>query len=289
MDISSRWYGAAGASLVAAGITARYVRKWRRHRTLRRAGQGDRASGGGRYFIGLDLTDPYAAKRRPCDVAVLDADLHCTFTRWDYKEDGSGIIPARALGKSFILAIDGPQGLAGSPDATMRESERLVNAPGRTPYELPTDGRPYEGLITGSVKLFHRLVTSGSRFRLLGMEGIPPSDANLLEVFPGASWKLVADQPLPPKRTLDGRQARHELLKTLDVTFDGDALPTNDELDAAMAAWVAYRFNEGLATAEGQAPELDEQAGAVREGYVVQPQKPGDGENGSAADVVAPV
>ena len=287
MNLSSRWYGAAGASLVAAGITARYVTKWRRRRMLRHGGQNDRATGGRRYFIGLDLSDPYAGKKRPCDVAVLDGDLHCTFDRWDYKEDGSGIVPARALGRAFVLAIDGPQGLAGTPEATMRESERLVNAPGHTPYELPADGRPYEGLIKGSVKLFHRLVTSGSRFRLLGIDGIPPSDANLIEVFPGSAWRIVADQPLPPKRTLDGRKARYELLQSLDFTFDGDELPTVDQLDAAMAAWVAYCFNEGEAKAEGQAPMLDANAGAVREGYVVQPVKSTADDDEPA--VIAPV
>jgi hypothetical protein len=286
VNVSPRWYGAAGASLVAAAVTARYVRKWRRRRTLRQ-GQGDRARGGGRYFIGLDLTDPTARNRRACDVAVLDSELYCTFDQWNYKEDGSGIVPSRALGRSFILAVDGPQGLAGDPDATMRESERLVNAPGHTPYTLPTDGRPYAGFIAGSVKLFHRLVTSGSRFRLLGMDGAPAADANLLEVFPGGAWRKVADTPLPPKRTLDGREARFELLHALDVTFESEELPTDDQLDAAMAAWVAYRFNEGAARAEGRAPEYDQEAGAIREGYVVQPII---GEEASEdADAVAPV
>ena len=284
MDISTRWYGAAGASLIAAGITARYVAKWRRGRSLRRAGQGDRGGLGGRYFVGLDLSDPYAAKKRPCDVAVLDPELGCTFAQWSYKEDGAGIIPDRALGRSFILAIDGPQGLAGEPDATVRESERIVNAPGRSAYDFPPEGRPYAGLITGSVKLFHRLVISGSRFRLLGMDDIPVSDANLIEVFPGGAWKVVSEEPLPPKRTPDGRRARFELLQSLEITFSSDDLPTHDQLDAAMAAWVAYAFNEGSAKAEGRPPVLDAEAGVVREGYVVQPAGPSDEEQ-----IIAPV
>jgi hypothetical protein len=287
MDISSRWYSTAGASLVAAAVTARYVSKWRRHRSLRRRGQGDRAASG-RLFIGLDLTDPTAAKKRPCDIAVLDADLVCSFHRWSYAEDGHGIIPSRALGRGFILAIDGPQGLAGDPDAIMRESERLVNAPGHSPHDLPTDGRPYAGFITGSVKLFHRLVTSGSRFRLLGMDGIGPSEANLLEVFPGGAWRIVADTPLPPKRTVDGRKARYEILQQLGLQFPSEALPTNDELDAAMAAWVARCYDDGQSRAEGRAPELDAAAGVVREGYVVQPELIPE-EQTEVADAVAPV
>ena len=271
MDISTRWYGAAGATIIAAGVTARYVAKWRKRRTLRRGGRGDREGMGARYYIGLDLTDPYAKRKRPCDIAVLGPNLDCTFDKWNYKADASGIVPSRVLGRSFILAIDGPQGLAGSPDATIRESERLVNAPGRTPYGLPEEGKPYSGLIRGSVELFYTLVTSGSRFRLLGMGDIPSADANLIEVFPGGAWKVVSETPLPAKRTIDGRLARRELLESLDVLFPSDELPTDDQLDATMAAWVAYLMHQGQAKAEGLPPDLDEEVGAVREGYVVQP------------------
>ena len=80
-----------------------------------RRGKGDRGLGGGRCFIGLDLSDPTAENKRPCDYAVLDSDLVCTFGQWEYREDAARIIPDRALGRSFILAIDGPQGLAVSP------------------------------------------------------------------------------------------------------------------------------------------------------------------------------
>lgn len=289
MDLSSRQvYGAAGASLIAAAITARYVARWRRRRSLRRGGQDDRPPSGGRFLIGLDLTDPYAAKKRRCDVAIVDPDLHCTFDDWAFDEGGSGIVPSRALGHSFLLAIDGPQGLAGEQGATMRKSERLVNAPGHTPYDLPEDGRPYQGLITGSVKLFHRLVTSGGRFRLLGLDGVPPSDANLLEVFPGAAWRTVAERPLPAKRTQEGRTARFELLQRLGLTFDAGKLPTVDQLDAAMAAWVAHRFDFEDVRIEGQAPELDDEAHVIREGYIVQPASASD-RAPADAESVAPV
>ena len=223
----------------------------------------------------LDLTDPFAPRKRACDVAVLGPDLDCTFDKWTYNVAGSGIVPFRALGRSFILAVDGPQGLAGNPEAKVRESERLVNAPGRTPYRLPEEGKPYSGFIRGSVELFYRLVTSGSRFRLLGMEDVPPTDANLIEVFPGGAWKVLCATPLPAKRSVDGRQARRELLESLGVTFPSDDLPTDDQLDAAIAAWVAYSFHQGQAKVEGLPPDLDAAAGAVREGYVVQPRPPG--------------
>ena len=278
-----RVYGAAGASVLAAAVTARYIAKWRQRRTTGHGG-GGREIGGGRCFVGLDLSDPTALQQRPCDYAVLDTELVCTFGQWDYREDGSHIIPNRAVGRSFILAIDGPQGLAGAPDATMRESERRVNAPGRTPFMLPTDGRPYAGLITGSVRLFHRLVESGRRFRLLGLDGTPASDTTLIEVFPGGAWKLVSNgTQLPAKRTLNGRRTRTELLAGLGVQLpDGDT-PTDDQLDAAMAAWTAYKLWVGEAVIEGEGPRLDTETGVIREGYVVQPAPAPDGVEDEAA------
>ncbi len=251
-----------------------------------RRGGGERGVGGGRVFIGLDLTDPTAATPRKCDYAVLDSDLNCVFGQWTYKEDGAGIIPEPALGRSFILAVDGPQGLASDAGATMRESERLVNAPGHSTYDLPENGTPFAGFIAGSVRLFHHLVVSGSRFRLLGYDGAPASDATLLEVYPGAAWKLLAGQPLARKTSLEGRQQRVELLESLGVRLPESSPPTHDQLDAAMAAWTAYKFRRGEVTVMGRAPELDDAAGVIREGYIVQPAKPLDD---TMEDQVAPV
>ena len=55
-----------------------------------------------------------------------------------------------------------------------------------------------------------------------------------------------------------------------------------------MAAWVAHRFDFEDVRIEGQAPELDEEAGVIREGYIVQPAAAA--EPGAAdAETVAPV
>ena len=197
----------------------------------------------------------------------------CTFGQWDYREDASHIIPDRAIGRSFTLAIDGPQGLAGSPDATMRHSERRVNAPGRTPYTLPADGKPYSGLIVGSVRLFHRLVESGSRFRLLGLDGTPASNATLIEVFPGGGWKVVSNgTKLPSKRTLDGRRARTELLNALGVQLPSEDTPDQRPVGRGDGSVDGIQAMDGRGGHRGRraAPRTPE-AGVIREGYVVQP------------------
>ena len=281
MDISSRWYKAAGASIIAAGVAARYVSKWKRGRTLARRGIADqRGAPSGRYYIGIDLTDPRSSDGapKPCDVAVLDPQLSCRFSQWNYSERGDSIVPEIALGRSFILSIDGPQGLTGNKDAGSRQSELSVQRsvgigiPGHTMYELPSNGTPFAGFISGSVKLFYSLVSSGSRFRLLGMEGVSQRDANLIEVYPGAGWRSIAGtEKLPRKDTLKGRDARRTLLEARGVTFPEGKPPSTDQLDAVMAAWTAYCFDTDQVSLEGIAPWKDDANSVVREGYIVQP------------------
>jgi hypothetical protein len=281
MDISSRWYKAAGASIIAAGVAARYVSKWKRGRSLaRNEGANQREAPSGRYYIGIDLTDPRSDIKapKPCDVAVLDPQLSCRFSQWTYSERGESIVPETALGRSFILSINGPQGLTSNKDAGSRQSELSVQRsvgigiPGHTRYELPSNGTPFAGFISGSVKLFHWLATSGSRFRLLGMEGVSQNDANLIEVYPGAGWRtLVGAEKLPRKDTLKGREARRTLLEVQGVTFLAGKPPSTDQLDAAMASWTAYCFDTDQVSLEGLAPWRDEAKSVMREGYIVQP------------------
>lgn len=273
MGIPSRRYQALGAGIVAGAVTARYVAKWRRRRSRRVGDQREAGEPSGRYFIGVDLTDPNAANRRPCEVAVIDPALRCSFHRWDYDEEGASIVPEAALGKSFVMAVGGPQGLAADADATARVSERLVNASPRSTYQLPTDDRPCAGFMTGSAKLFYKLATGGSRFRLLGLNDVPAHEANLIEVFPCAAWRELADESLPPKRSADGRRRRADLLQAQGVILPSE-LPTDDQLDAAIAAWLAHCFDNDAVKLEGDAPTIDREAGVIREGYIVQPRVP---------------
>lgn len=96
-------------------------------------------------FVGLDLTDPFAKKRRTCTRAVLDSDLRLFLDEWVYQEDGKGIIPDNVK-PPLVLAIDGPQGLAGTQDRKMRVCERELGAAGKSPHDLPVLGRPFARL-----------------------------------------------------------------------------------------------------------------------------------------------
>lgn len=273
MKFSSKWYKAAGISIVAGAVTARYVAKWRHSRSLRRESESPNSLFRDKYFIGIDLTDLLRPEPPPCDVAVLNPDFECSFSKWEYNETGSGIVPVSALGRSFILSIDGPQGLAGFKNANMRTSEREVGAPGHSGYSLPPKNKPYGGFIAGSVNLFHQLVTSGSRFRLLGMDGVALHEANLLEVFPGGAWKVLAgNRRLPRKETAKGREMRQAILEGKGIKFSEPGPLTTDQLDAALAAFTGLCFYQGLAVTLGTSPWMDHTRDVIREGYIVEPR-----------------
>lgn len=225
------------------------------------------------YFIGIDLTDPFARNKRPCDRAILDNELKCLFDRWDYEPGGDQIIPESIIHEKCILAIDGPQGLAGNEEDNMRLSEHELRTAGKSPYTFPVQGKPYAGFIKGSVQLFFQLDKSG-RFHLFGF-GNDRGYTNLIEVYPGAAWPVLAGHRLPNKKLVIGRQSRYELLKQLGLKFDLDdtVLPTHDQLDAAVAAYTAYLFFIRKATEHGLPPFEDKAAGVIREGFILQPIK----------------
>lgn len=223
------------------------------------------------YFIGVDL-----AIARPSDCAVLDRDLNCEFGTWTYREDGSGIIPDVVGDEHFVLAIDGPQGLAGGPAAAAgRQSEMKLNAPARMPYGALGPGvSGYSQYAWASLRLFRALVKD-PRFKLLGLNETDKRDATLIEVFPGAAWRALAGEPLSKKTTRRGRTERQELLSKIQpaLRFPTGDLATHDQLDAALSAWIARELHrdEESVCGVGEKPWFDEKAGFLREGYIVQP------------------
>jgi hypothetical protein len=200
-------------------------------------------------------------------------NLNCIFDEWEYDPTGNQIIPDEILPMQFVLAVDGPQGLAGNQECTMRLSERGLGTAGKSPYAFRPIGQPYAGFIQGSVKLFYSLYKL-QRFQLYGLKN-EKIDANLIEVYPGAAWPVIAGYRLQKKRLLAGRQSRYELLTKVGIKFSPkhtiEVLPTHDQLDAAIAAYIAYLFAIGKTAKYGQKPFEDEGCGILREGLIVQP------------------
>ncbi len=118
-------------------------------------------------FIGIDLTDPYAKRRRnitaveflPYDLGLQGELIQLPNLTWPaaplWPRDASDLSsgtelpdgwPSSRVGERLWIAIDGPQGLAGPTHATSRECERLTKAPGKTPHAYPRPDQPFAGL-----------------------------------------------------------------------------------------------------------------------------------------------
>ena len=175
------------------------------------------------------------------------------------------MIPEDVAAEGFVVAIDGPQGLA-AKGRTMRQAERLLRAAGKSGESFARAGSPYAGFVRGSVELFGALRKSG-----LGLLGEAPWETTtLLEVYPGDAWPKWAGRR-PPKKTLpSGRRARYDILREhgLELPVGCDAI-THDQLDAAAAALIAYLWATGNAREFGDPPVWDSEAGCLREGIIV--------------------
>ena len=225
-------------------------------------------------FIGIDLSDPFAKHKRTCTRAILRADFYCTFDDWEYDSTGSAILPLEAAHLPYIVAIDGPQGLAGSPNRGMRLCERQLGAAGKSTYDFRPIDQPYAGFVCGSVRLFYSLYKTRN-FQLHRTQKVRSSEIKLIEVYPGSAWIVLAGCRLKKKTLLEGRMARYKLLLRCGVSFPQEYSiempPTHDQLDAAVAAYIAYLFNSGETRDYGEDPFEDANVGILREGLIVQP------------------
>lgn len=235
-------------------------------------------------FVGIDLTSAFAASPRPVDIAVLDDRLNVRFfaVAWPRAEVVIGRDPSFLtqmllahvpLGPSerMMVAIDGPQGLA-TVGNTMRACEQILGTPGRTPSNLPPaeeSGAPFQGYIRSSIDLFAGLVGAASRWPLAGLRGVGNVEAGLWEVFPGAEWVVLAKRQLALKTTVAGRQERRKLFEALQVAFPTQSLPTADQNDALVGAYLAWCVHSAPSSVEliGVAPGMAD--GEIREGFIL--------------------
>jgi hypothetical protein len=223
-------------------------------------------------YVGLDLTSAFSKRPRRIDVAVIDGDLRKPVrfgqASWPHPDnviqrDGDALeamireVVARAApsaeGRVQVWAIDGPQALARA-GAAVRHCEALLRTPGRTPSSLPTAAStaPFHGYIRSSVDLFAAL-----RGRT----------ARLIEVFPGAEWAVLAGRALPRKSSPVGKAIRRSLLERAGMS-GLPAVPTADQNDAAVAAYVAWcSVNEPSALSLVGDDEFHD-AGEQREGKI---------------------
>jgi hypothetical protein len=235
-------------------------------------------------FVGIDLTSAFSTSPRAIDVAVLDDRLNACFfaVAWPDAEfvigrDASFLTQSLLAqipigpGERMVIAIDGPQGLA-TVGNTMRACERTLGTPGRTPSTLPPaeeTGAPFQGYIRSSIDLFAGLLGVDPPRTLAGLNGVGNLEADLWEVFPGAEWVVLAKRQLPLKTTAAGRQVRRTLFEALQVAFPTHAVPTADQNDALVGAYLAWCVHNRPSSVElvGVAPQIAD--GEVREGFIL--------------------
>jgi len=245
-------------------------------------------------FIGVDLTDPYAIRKRPICIVEMVFEgkqgklLHLPPSDWpDHWPRSASFLTPETVGPLLIpkpgkkdciwMGIDGPIGLAGNKEAKAREGEKLLRAPGRSPWNYPVPGFPFAGFVTGSVVLWSWLTLHGE----VAVDGSRPdlqdnkSQIHACEVFPGAAWRVFAGETrLVAKSTPVGKKQRIGVLQSMDIQVPEDwdkARDIGDRLDAALAALVAYLWFKGKTEAKGLPPVWDQENRLWREGWIRHP------------------
>ncbi|MCC6130886.1 MAG: Si-specific NAD(P)(+) transhydrogenase [Acidobacteria bacterium] len=228
--------------------------------------RGERLPPGARaWFVGVDLTDPYAREPRPVTVAFMDRWRRVQFRTWTFDPLGTGLLPDEVLAEGFVLAIDGPQGLP-QKGQKLRQAEKLLKGSGKTAFALPKLEVPYPGFVPGSVALFSALREKGHG--VLGEAGY--DETVLIEAYPDDLWTRWTGHKLPKRILPSGRRARFDCLRGFGVELPaGEDATTHDQLDAAAAAFAAYLWATGRAREIGVKPEFDPAFGFLREGTIV--------------------
>lgn len=210
------------------------------------------------WFVGLDLTDPFATDARPVVLAVMDRWRRIRFATWTFCEDGLGAIPDEVARDGFVLALDGPQGVP-ADGRKLRACEEALLA-----HEV-VPGTPH-----GSLKLFRvlREQLKASRLFLLG-EG-PAEKSALMEVDADDLFTRWLGKSLTRKTMPQRRRQRFDILRGFGIDLPVDAAAvTHDQLDAAASAFAAYLWAKREAKELGAPPVFDEKSGFLREGLIV--------------------
>jgi hypothetical protein len=137
-----------------------------------------------------------------------------------------------------------------------------MDFPARRSRAPQPQAHPFAGYIRSSVLFFQAL---------RGVHGIRLCDLgerpNLFEAYPGHAWRILAGGALPSKATQAGRRARVSLLTHAgcalpDPNID---LPTHDQLDAAVCAFLGSRHPAMNLAGE----PCREEDGRLREGRIL--------------------
>ncbi len=180
--------------------------------------------------------------------------------------DASGVL--EAAGAADVIAIDIPIGLSntGTRACDRQAKQRLGRQAARvflTPPRPVLELEPYAVANAACQERFGFGISRQSyalRSKILQVDAV--EDGRLHEVHPELAFQAMAGSPLPSKKTWAGVSARRAVLAAAGIVVgedlgDAGAVPVDDVLDAAAAAWTAHRIGRGDAEKVPDTQELD--------------------------------
>ena len=189
----------------------------------------------------------------------------------DGRFDSAGVAPTASDFVNIDAAVIGIDIPIGLPEAGRRaadlEAKRLLGARSSTlflaPPRLVVEAEPYAAANELAKQRFGFGISRqsyGLRDKILEVDAI--GDERFHEVHPELSFKEMAGEVLPSKKTWDGTARRRHLLAGARIELpnglgEAGAVPVDDVLDAAAAAWTAHRIGAGRAISIPDRPKTD--------------------------------
>lgn len=161
------------------------------------------------------------------------------------------------------IAVDMPIGLPlGLPDMVVRAADQAARdcLPGRArsvfsvPPKAVLEAEPHAAATKLCVELTGKGLSQQSyalRHKILELDGLAQRNERIFEVHPEVSFVKMSDGAVrDPKKTWGGLKQRVDALRDQGIEIPADAgeagaIPPDDVLDAAAAAWSAIRCARG--------------------------------------------
>lgn len=175
-----------------------------------------------------------------------------------------------------VVAVDIPIGLPGGPEPRQADvqAKRFLASKGSSVFPTPAravlEALSHKEATALAVQLTGKGISQQSfalRRKILEVDALVAK--RVVEVHPEVSFKAMADGAvLPSKKTWSGIMMRRSLLANAGIHLpddpgDAGAMPADDLLDAAAAAWSGSRYAQGEALSLPEEPPIDQRGRQV--------------------------
>ncbi|HEV2756769.1 MAG TPA: DUF429 domain-containing protein [Actinomycetota bacterium] len=191
-------------------------------------------------FVGIDLG------QRRVHVVALDEQLRLqTATVVDVADLES---LRSCLKDAEVVAIDAPEALSTAPHAYDESLSRKFRSARCAEIALGREHRIWVPWVTPTIDQVLPLWMDVG-FQVFDLTR--SCDAEAVEVFPHAGFRVLAGSRIPSKLSAGGLRVRAELLRERGVVIEALEMWSHDSLDAALAALIARDVAQSRATRVG--------------------------------------